>query len=154
MKTINATLCYIQKNDKTLMLYRNKKDNDIHEGKWNGLGGKLEKGESPEECVVREVLEESGLSLLNQKLAGIITFPNFDGKHDWIVYLYKSDSFIGNIVDSNEGTLEWIDTNQLLNLNLWAGDKVFLKWMLEGKFFSAKFNYSNGELIDYKVVFY
>ena len=76
---INATLCYVKNGNKTLMLHRIKKENDIHEGKWNGLGGKMEAGETPEECVIREVREESGLQIQNPALRGVLTFPNFDG---------------------------------------------------------------------------
>jgi 8-oxo-dGTP diphosphatase len=149
-----ATLCYIRKENKTLMLYRNKKENDYHEGKWNGLGGKFEPGESPEECAIREVKEESGLTVKNLKLKGIITFPMFDTKEDWYVFLYVIDQFEGELIDSPEGRLEWIDNDRLTELNLWDGDKIFIPWLFEDKFFSAKFNYDNGKFIDYSVEFY
>lgn len=154
MKIINATLCYIQKNNQTLMLHRVKKENDIHQDKWNGLGGKFEAGESPEECLLREIKEESGLTLLDYRLVGLLTFPNFDGINDWQVFLYQASDFTGNLIDSHEGKLEWISTDKLLELNLWEGDKYFIKWMLEKRFFSAKFNYNNKKLIDYSVKFY
>lgn len=154
MKTINATLCYIQQKDKTLMLHRVKKVNDIHQDKWNGLGGKTESGESPEDCLVREIQEESGLTLTSYRLAGILTFPLFDGINDWQVFLYQATDFTGQLIDSQEGNLEWIPTDRLFDLNLWEGDKIFIKWMLEKRFFSAKFNYSNKKLIDYSVKFY
>lgn len=154
MKIINATLCYIQHNKHTLMMHRIKKDNDIHQDKWNGLGGKFESGESPEDCLIREVKEESGLCLVDFKLVGLLSFPKFDGENDWQVFLYKAESFTGQIIDSNEGHLEWIRDNDLLSLNLWDGDKLFIKWMLQGKFFSAKFIYQNKKLLDYTVKFY
>ena len=154
MNTINATLCYIQKNDHTLMLHRIKKKKDIHQDKWNGLGGKFESGESPEDCLLREIKEESGLTLLNYRLAGLLTFPKFDGTNDWQVFLYQATEFSGEMIDSLEGKLEWIPTNKLLELNLWEGDKLFLKWMLDNRMFSAKFNYQAKELIDYSVKFY
>lgn len=149
-----ATLCYIIDNDKTLMLHRTKKKNDVHEGKWNGLGGKFEHGESPEECVIREVKEESGLLIKNPKLHGFITFPMFDGKKDWYVFLFTAHEFEGSLIDSHEGRLEWISNNKLLDLNLWEGDKIFIPWLLQDKFFSAKFIYENGTLKSYDVKFY
>jgi 8-oxo-dGTP diphosphatase len=149
-----GTLCYIKKNNKTLMLHRIKKDKDMHKNKWNGLGGKFEPGESPNECVIREVMEESGLIITNPKLKGIITFPAFDGIDDWYVFVFIANEFSGELIDSNEGKLEWINDDKLLDLNLWEGDKVFLKWLDKDEFFSAKFIYDKGRLIDYKVVFY
>lgn len=154
MITINATLCYIQQNNHTLMLHRIKKENDIHQGKWNGLGGKFESGESPEDCLLREIKEESGLTLIDYELIGLLTFPKFDGLNDWQVFLYRSSDFAGQLIDSQEGKLEWVPNNKLLELNLWEGDKYFIKWMLEKRFFSAKFNYINKELQDYSVKFY
>ncbi len=151
---ISATLCYIQKNGKTLMLHRIKKQNDIHEGKWNGLGGKFEKGESPEDCVLREVCEESGLTIQDPQLRGIMTFPNFDGMNDWQVFLFTANSFSGEIIDSQEGRLEWIEDEKVLDLPLWEGDRIFLKWLDQDKFFSAKFIYLNKKLENYKVKFY
>ncbi|MGE5353629.1 MAG: NUDIX hydrolase [Acidobacteriota bacterium] len=149
-----ATLCYLKRNGSTLMLHRIKKKNDMHEGKWNGLGGKLEMGETPEECVIREVLEESGLKINAPRLHGFITFPMFDGVEDWYVFVYSADNFEGELIDSNEGVLKWIPDTELFNLNLWEGDKTFIQWMLEGKFFSAKFTYNDGRLKDYSVVFH
>lgn len=154
MKSINATLCYIQSNNHTLMLHRVKKERDIHKDKWNGLGGKFEQGESPEECLLREIKEESGLTLSAYRLAGLLTFPAFDGVNDWQVFLYQATEFTGDLIDSPEGKLEWIPTSKLLELNLWEGDKFFIKWMLEKRFFSAKFNYADKKLLDYSVKFY
>lgn len=154
MKVINATLCYIQTEDQTLMLHRVKKENDIHQDKWNGLGGKFEQGESPEECLEREIKEESGLTLHAYRLAGLLSFPKFDGVNDWQVFLYQATGFSGDLLDSDEGSLKWIPTSQLRRLNLWEGDMHFIKWMLEGKFFSAKFIYEKKRLIDYTVKFY
>ena len=149
-----ASLCYLKKNQKTLMLYRNKKQNDIHEGKWNGLGGKFEAGETPEECVIREVKEESGLEIKNPKLHGIILFPAFDGVQDWFVFVFSSTTFSGEIIESEEGTLKWINDNQLLSLNLWEGDEIFMEWMNKNEFFSAKFIYENKKLKSHSVNFY
>ena len=135
-----ATLCYLmdKQNNSTLMIYRNKKENDYHQGKWNGLGGKFNPGESPEECAIREIEEESGLKVKSVKMKGFITFPLFDGK----------------LIDSPEGHLEWIKYNKLTEINLWEGDKIFIPWLFGDKFFSAKFNYEDGRFIDYTVEFY
>jgi len=149
-----ATLCYIRKDGKTLMLFRNKKERDVHEGKWNGLGGKLEPGESPEECAIREVFEESGLRATRPLLRGILTFPKFTPKDDWYVFVYEFSHFNGELIDSPEGELEWVDDDKIFDLNLWEGDHFFLKWVFERKFFSAKFIYQNGELEDQAVTFY
>jgi 8-oxo-dGTP diphosphatase len=149
-----ATLCYVIDKDKTLMLFRNKKSNDVHEGKWNGLGGKFEPGETPEECAIREVKEESGLVIKNPLLKGFITFPMFDGKKDWYVFLFTINNFSGKLIDSREGKLEWIPNNKLLELNLWDGDRIFIPWLFKKDFFSAKFNYNNGKFVDYSVNFY
>lgn len=149
-----ATLLYVQKDDKTLMLFRNKKENDYHEGKWNGLGGKFEQGESPEECAIRELEEESGLIAKELILKGHITFPLFDGKDDWYVFVFTIPKFEGALIDCNEGHLEWIPNEKLSDLNLWEGDKHFINWLFQDKIFSAKFNYVNGDFVDYSVEFY
>ena len=149
-----ATLCYVRRQGKTLMLHRIKKENDMHRGKWNGLGGKMEAGETPEECAVREVYEESGLIAESLYLKGFITFPMFDGKRDWYVFLFVIDHFSGEIIDSPEGQLAWIDDDKLLDLPLWEGDKIFLKWLDDERFFSAKFVYQQKKLLDYTVQFY
>ena len=151
-----ATLCYVRdaKNNTTLMLHRVKKENDMHEGKWNGLGGKFEDGETPEECVIREVLEESGLSITNPKLQGFITFPAFDQFEDWYVFVFTADEFTGELIDSPEGNLEWIKNDNLMDLKLWEGDKIFMGWFDSGKVFSAKFEYDKGEFVSHDVNFY
>lgn len=149
-----ATLCYVQRPGQTLMLHRVKRANDYHEGKWNGLGGKFEPGESPEECVVREVYEESGLVCLDPSLRGQITFPNFDGEADWYVWLFLAPDWTGELRDSLEGRLAWIDNDRLLDLNLWPGDRLFIPWLFEDRFFSAKFLYEGGEFQGYEATFY
>jgi 8-oxo-dGTP diphosphatase len=152
-----ATLCYIidKKNNSTLMIHRIKKKNDVHQGKWNGLGGKFHVSESPEECVIREVEEESGLKISNPRMHGFITFPLFDGADDWYVFIFSASEFTGTLTVSSEGELKWIDNEKLLDLNLWEGDQIFLQWMLkEKRFFSGKFYYENGKLKDHLVNFY
>ena len=150
---ILATLCYIKHNGCTLMVHRNKKANDIHEGKWNGLGGKFEPGETPEECIIREVYEESGLILYSPKLCGLLMFPNFKG-NDWYVFTFTAYDFTGELIDSPEGRLEWIPDEKILDLNLWESDHIFMPWIREGKFFSAKFDYEGDTMRGYDVVFH
>ncbi|MGA7836633.1 MAG: 8-oxo-dGTP diphosphatase [Ignavibacteriaceae bacterium] len=151
-----ATLCYVIDEEKntTLMLHRVKKENDYHEGKWNGLGGKLEQGESPEDCVIREIKEEAGLTIKSPKMHGFITFPLFDKVDDWYVFIFSSKNFEGKLIDSPEGNLEWIPNDKLTELNLWDGDKIFLEWLFQDRFFSAKFNYKNGKYLNHEVNFY
>lgn len=149
-----ATLCYVQRGGQTLMVHRVKKQNDMHQGKWNGLGGKLDPGESPEECAIREVYEESGLICRRPRLRGVITFPAFDEIDDWYTFLFTLDNFEGELIDSPEGDLAWIDDDKLLDLNLWPGDRVFLPWIFQDRIFSAKFVYDQGEFQWYEVTFY
>jgi len=151
-----ATLCYVIDEEKntTLMLHRVKKENDYHEGKWNGLGGKLEQGESPEDCVIREIKEEAGLTIKSPKMHGFITFPLFDKVDDWYVFIFSAKNFEGKLIDSPEGNLEWIPNDKLTELNLWDGDKIFLEWLFQDRFFSAKFNYKNGKYLNHEVNFY
>jgi 8-oxo-dGTP diphosphatase len=149
-----ATLCYVQREGQTLMLHRVKKKNDMHQGKWSGLGGKLESGESPEECAIREVEEESGLRCRNSRLRGVITFPAFDGVNDWYTFLFTMHDFKGELIDSAEGVLAWIDNSRLLDLNLWPGDRIFMPWLFQDRFFSAKFTYEKGEFKRYTATFY
>lgn len=150
---ILATLCYVTRDECTLMVYRNKKANDIHEGKWNGLGGKIEAGETPEECVIREVYEESGLSIRNPRLCGLLMFPAFKG-NDWYVFVFTAQEFTGELIESPEGRLEWIPNDRVLNLNLWESDPIFMPWIRVGKFFSAKFEYEGDKMCGYDVVFH
>ena len=148
---ILATLCYIKHNGRTLMVYRNKKPNDMHEGKWNDLCGKFETGETPEECVIREVLEESGLSIQNPKLCGLLMFPKFKG-NDWYVFVFMVNEFSGELLESSpEGKLEWVDDDKLTSLNLWESDHIFFPWITDGKFFSAKFDYEGENMQGYDV---
>ena len=151
-----ATLCYIidKKQNSILMIHRVKKENDYHKGKWNGLGGKFEPGESPEECAIREIKEESGLIVENVSLKGLITFPMFDEVEDWYVFLFVADKFTGELIDSNEGVLKWIPNEELTKINLWEGDKYFIPWLFGDKFFSAKFLYQKGEYLNHEVNFY
>ena len=149
-----ATLAYVRRDDCTLMMHRNKKAADMHEGKWNGLGGKFEAGETPEACLQREVYEESGLHVKQAHLKGFITFPDFDGADDWYTFVYLVTDFSGTLKASAEGDLHWIPTRDLLKLNVWEGDRIFLPWLDEDKFFSARFAYQAGVLKTHEVAFY
>lgn len=149
-----ATLCYVRRDNKTLMVHRIKKENDMHQGKWNGLGGKLEPGETPEECAIREIREESGLEVKHLVLKGLLTFPLFAKNEDWYAFVYVVDQVEGDLIESPEGILEWVDNDKILELNLWEGDHIFLPWLERSGFFSAKFVYDNGQYIDHQVVYY
>ena len=150
---ILATLCYIKHDNRTLMLHRIKRKDDIHMGKWNGLGGKFEPGESPEECVTREVREESGLEIVHPRLCGLLMFPAFKG-NDWYVFVFTATEFSGELKENEEGFLKWIPDTELETLSLWPSDHIFLPWIREGKFFSAKFVYEGEEMKKRTVTFY
>jgi 8-oxo-dGTP diphosphatase len=154
---ILGTLCYIRKKNSTLLLFRNKKKNDVMGGYWIGLGGKIdiEIGETPHECIVREVKEESGLSV-KPKLRGIITFRDLDpGVEDWYAYIFTATEIEGSLIASNEGDLKWVGDDELSKLNITDGDRIFLKWIIEtDKIFSAKFEYQGFKLVRHSEVFY
>lgn len=138
-----TTICYIEQDGKYLMMHRNRKPNDPNHDLWLGLGGHLEEKESPEECVIREVREESGLLLRNWRFRGIVTFS--DG--DWYEYmfLFTSDDFEGTIQDCNEGELVWVEKEKVLHdLPVWEGDKIFFRLLEEERpFFSLKLSYEH-----------
>jgi 8-oxo-dGTP diphosphatase len=136
------------------MIHRIKKKNDIHQDKWNGLGGKFQAGESPEECIIREVEEESGLTIRHPFLKGFLTFPSFSHGEDWYVFVFIAREYEGTLIDSAEGHLEWVRDDYLPRLNLWEGDRLFFEWFKEGTFFSGKLVYEQGKLVDHNVHFY
>lgn len=141
-----TTLCYIEKDDCYLMLHRTKKEHDINEGKWIGVGGKFEPDETPEECLLREVKEETGLTLTGFRLRGIITFLN-DAWPTEYMFLYTADAFTGTLQECSEGELAWIPKRDLMQLNLWEGDKLFLKLLTEDAgMFSLKVSYHGNDL--------
>lgn len=149
-----STLCYLEKDNQYLMLLRNKKKHDVNEGKWIGVGGKCEKGESPEECVIRETIEETGIKLEKLKMRGVMTFASA-GWEDEYIFVFTSDEFSGTMSDCNEGELRWIDKDKIMDLNLWDGDRIFLKIMLESDdFFSIKLSYEGDEIVDQKLYTY
>ena len=144
---INTTLCYIERGDEYLMLHRVKKQNDINKDKWIGLGGKFEENESPEECLLREVREESGLELTSWRYRGIVTFVNTKCESEFM-HLFTGDAFEGEIGECSEGELEWIKKSELMKLTLWEGDKIFLRLLdSDEPFFSLKLSYVGDELI-------
>jgi 8-oxo-dGTP diphosphatase len=149
-----GTLCYLRQDGKTLMVHRIKKPNDMHQGKWNGLGGKLEPGETPEECAIREIYEESGLSVKKLVYKGLLTFPGFFDEEDWYAFVFVATDCNGDLIDSPEGNLEWVEDNVLLDLNLWEGDRLFIPWLERPGIFSGKLVYRDGKLIDHNVLFY
>ncbi len=129
---ILTTLCYIEHDGKLLMLYRNKKKRDVNAGKWIGVGGKLEPGETPEQCLLREVYEETGLTLTKYLFNGIIRFES-EGWETEDMYLYTGLEFAGELKECSEGELRWIPKEEIMNLQLWEGDRIFLKELLAGK---------------------
>ncbi len=138
---INTTLCYIERDGKYLMMHRTRKQNDLNHDKWIGIGGKFEQGESPEDCLLREAREETGLTLTDYAYRGIVTFV-FEGGTEYM-HLFTATGFEGVVhQDCNEGVLEWIDKTDLLSLPIWQGDRIFLKLLDEGApFFSLKLVY-------------
>ncbi len=144
-----TTLCYIEKDDKYLMLHRVKKEHDINKDKWIGIGGHFEQDESPEECLLREAREETGLILTSYKMRGIVTFISGDGCTEYMS-LYTAYDFTGEIGECNEGTLEWVEKSKVYDLNIWEGDKIFFRLLEERRdFFSLKLVYDgHGNLIE------
>ena len=148
---ILSTLCYIEKDDKYLMLHRTKKKNDINKDKWLGIGGKFEEGESPEECIVREVMEETGLKLNSYQLRTIVTYVSTNWETEYM-YVFTSNDFTGDLIECNEGDLQWIDKKEVTKLNTWEGDKIFVeKLQNDSGFFTVKFEYDGDKLVKYNL---
>lgn len=136
-----STLCYIEKDGKYLMLHRTVKKKDVNKDKWIGVGGHFELGESPEECVCREVLEETGYRLTSYHFRGLVTFLSGDGVTEYMS-LFTADGFEGEEIACDEGELEWVPIEKIGELNLWEGDKIFLRLLAEdAPFFSLKLVY-------------
>lgn len=141
-----TTLIYLEKNHQYLMLHRNKKENDLNEGFWIGIGGHIEEGETPEQAIVREVKEETGLNLKTFVKRGLIYFSNDDFKEE--MYLFTSNDFEGDIIDCDEGDLHWVDINKVTSLPIWEGDKVFLQYLLDNEpYFELELIYSKKKLV-------
>ena len=144
---INTSLCYIEKDGKYLMLHRIKKKNDLNLDKWIGIGGKFEEKESPEDCVIREALEETGLRLIRPLYRGIITFVSDQYETEWM-HLFTATEFDGDIKECDEGVLEWVDKETLYSLPMWEGDKIFLDLIAKpSPFFSLKLSYQGDKLL-------
>lgn len=142
-----TTLCYIEKDGAYLMLHRIKKKQDMNQGKWIGLGGHFEAGESPEDCVVREIKEECGLTLTDYRLRGIVSFCPQGGEDEYM-FLYTAEGFTGELTECSEGELAWVDKDAVLEKELWEGDRVFLKLLRENTpFFSLKLCYEGEKLV-------
>ena len=143
-----TTLCYIEKGNKYLMLHRTSKKKDGNKDKWIGVGGHFEKGESPEECLLREVKEETGLELTSYQFRGIVTFIS-DEWPDEYMCLYTADRYTGDIGNCDEGELVWVEKEKIMDLNIWEGDKIFLKLLTENQpFFSLKLEYKGDKLVN------
>lgn len=141
MRTRLSTLCYLEKDHQYLMLHRVLKKNDVNKDKWIGVGGHFEEGESPEECVLREVKEETGYTLTSYRYRGLVTFVFADIETEYMS-LFTADGFEGEEIPCDEGILEWVDKDRIYDLNLWEGDQIFLKLLEEDEpFFSLKLVY-------------
>ena len=136
-----STLCYLERDGKYLMLHRTVKKHDVNKDKWIGVGGHFEEGESPEECVVREVKEETGFILTSFAYRGLVTFVSGDGVTEYMS-LFTADGFEGEMTACDEGELEWVPVEKIQDLNLWEGDKIFFCLLKEqAPFFSLKLVY-------------
>ena len=145
---LNSTLCYLEKDDCYLMLHRVKKKNDLNHDKWIGVGGKFEGEETPDECVLRETLEETGLTLTSYRLRGIVTFLSDQWEGEYM-YLYTADGFTGEMIPCDEGELEWVPKNQVAGLPIWEGDRLFFEELLRDRgFFTMKLRYEGDRLIE------
>lgn len=143
----NSSLCYIEKDGAYLMLHRTMKEVDENAGKWIGVGGGFEEGETPDECAAREIKEETGLEVKSLSYRGIVTFVSDEWGTEYM-HLFTCDSFEGELTDCDEGELEWIEKSRITDLPLWEGDKVFLDLLEKGEpFFSLKLVYKGEKLV-------
>ena len=139
-----STLCYLERDEQYLMLHRTVKKNDVNKEKWIGVGGHFEEGESPEECLLREVYEETGLVLTSWRFRGIVTFVSGNGIVEYM-HLFTADGFEGEMHACDEAELAWVDRDRITDLNIWEGDKIFLSLLRrEAPFFSLKLVYDGG----------
>lgn len=144
----NSTLCYILRDDQVLMLHRVKKKNDINKDKWIGIGGKFEFEESPDESLLREAKEETGLTLTSWRCRGVVTFLNAGGEGEYM-YLFTADGFQGELTDCNEGELQWISREAVMQLPTWEGDRIFLELLWQdAPFFLLKLRYDHDVLVE------
>ena len=144
----NTTLCYVLKDDQVLMLHRIKKKNDINKDKWIGIGGKFEGEESPDECLLREAKEETGLTLTSWRCRGVVTFLN-EGDSGEYMYLFTADGFEGELIDCDEGELQWVSRDFVNDLPTWEGDRIFLDLLWQdAPFFLLKLRYVHDKLVE------
>lgn len=147
----STTLCYLKKDNSYLMLLRNKEKNDINEGKWLGIGGHIEDNETPEEANKREIKEETGFDVINAKKRGIIYFHLGD-IHE-VMHLFTCDEFYGEMIECDEGTLKWFKIDEVKNLNLWEGDRIFLDKLIESDdYFEIEFFYEKDKVKSYRFI--
>ena len=143
----NTTLCYLEQDGQYLMLHRVKKSHDVNHGKWIGVGGKFEFQESPEDCLLREVREETGLTLTRWRYRGIVTFVYNDDEAEYM-HLFTADGWTGTLRDCAEGELRWVPRDEVGKLNLWEGDRIFLALLARDEpFFSLKLTYRGDDLV-------
>lgn len=147
---ILTTMAYLKRDHQTLLLHRVKKQKDINGGKWIGVGGKFEAGESAEECMVREIFEETGFKAHSLKLHGFVIFPELYYGEDEGMFVFTCDDFSGQMHDCDEGILRWIDDDKIVSLPMWEGDYHFFEWIKDNRFHSAKIVYKNDCLVEYK----
>ena len=144
----NSTLCYIVKDGKVLMLHRVKKKNDINHDKWIGIGGKFEPEEAPEECILREAKEETGLTLTSWRCRGVVTFLQEGGEGEYM-YLFTADDFTGELIECDEGDLQWVSLEFLDALPTWEGDRIFLNLLWQdAPFFLLTLRYQGDRLVE------
>ena len=148
VKSVNTTLCYLRRGEDYLMLHRVKKQNDVNQDKWIGVGGKFEADESPEDCLLREVREETGLNLTRYQYRGIVTFVS----QRWVteyMHLFTARTDQADFIDCDEGDLEWVDKDKVKDLPIWTGDKIFLDLLNQDvPFFSLKLSYVGDTLVE------
>ena len=148
---VETTLCYIESEGRVLLFYRTRKKKDPNQGKWIGVGGHIEKGETPEMCVLREVWEETGLHLLDVRARGIVHFRS-DVQPDEDMYLFTAEKFTGTLRDCEEGELAWVEKEKMFSLPMWAGDRVFLQLIQEDRdAFTCTLNYCGETLTSAQV---
>ena len=145
---LNSTLCYLERDGQYLMLHRVKKQHDLNQGKWIGIGGKFQEGESPVECLLRECFEETGLTLTGFRFCGIVTFVSDQAPTEYM-HLFTADQWTGELHDCDEGVLAWVDKSRVPELNLWEGDRVFLRYLDEDRpFFFLTLRYQGDKLVE------
>ena len=146
---INSTLCYITQGDQVLMLHRVKKKNDVNQDKWIGIGGKFEENETPDECLLRETKEETGLTLTSWRCRGVVTFLTNSPWEGEYMYLFTADGFEGELAECDEGDLQWVSREFLNDLSKWEGDQIFLDLLWQdAPFFLLKLRYDGDKLVE------